>query len=293
MSESIPEQIERKYLALCQNLNRLSSLLHSLPAKQAVVSPTAPTLKGNDAAEVKSILIDPVFDADACQLAAGAYKDIHIQPDLSQKVARRTIGAIALFDTSAASEVAELVSIINQCKAEIKRLVISNYVKHTERFAALREACPGVMTVHLYRQIRCYEHKSVKSMRFTWQRKETVSRVNKKKFRERIDEELRFADGDSRLPLTQLALNVAQIPECQLRIRRPTPVQPMVNVNFFNGESKTVPAPLPFIILQSEPVEFKMLSTFKDDGRRQVRADKVKSEVIGMFAGSTVEIFNQ
>ena len=57
---------------------------------------------------------------------------------------------------AATDELRQLVDRINTAKAGIETFIVSSYGTRQERFEALRAECPGVMTLHLYRQIRCY-----------------------------------------------------------------------------------------------------------------------------------------
>lgn len=291
---ALKPHIELQYTDICLNLVRLKQLLATAPVKQAVVSETAPTLKGHDSEPIDSILISPVTGRAACKLAANTYNDLLIHPDYSQKCARRTIGALWLAESDKSREIAALVASINASKLAIKSKIIDKkeFHTHSERFDALRKACPGVMTVHLYRQIRCYDHKAVQSVRFTWQRKETVSKVKLNDLLEKIHNEIRLARDDEyrQLSLTQLAARVTSVPEGQLRTRRSTPVQPMANIRWPNGTFIQA-SPMPFIIIQPESVNIKMMKTYQAGERRKVRSDKRISEVIGYFAGLTVEIF--
>lgn len=57
------------------------------------------------------------------------------------------------------------------------------------------------------------------------------------------------------------------------------------------GKLKTVTAPMPLIVLQSNNVDIKMLSDFDASEQRKTRSDKVSSQVLGTFAGVTIESF--
>ncbi|WP_373276829.1 DNA replication terminus site-binding protein [Edwardsiella tarda] len=110
--------------------------------------------------------------------AAQSYLDLHIDPELSQKASRRSVGIIWLSPTwigrAAADNIKTTVERINTTKAAIEDFIISNYQTRHERFEALRAECPGVMTLHLYRQIRCYAQEELSSIRFSWQRKDSL-----------------------------------------------------------------------------------------------------------------------
>jgi DNA replication terminus site-binding protein len=239
---------------------------------------------------INNIVVTEQIGREALELAAHSYKDLHINPDYSQKSARRTVGVLWFSPSKVglAAEIAATVDRINAAKAGIEELIISTYPSRQERFEALRVDCPGVMTLHLYRQIRCYSSGDIDSIRFTWQRKDSLKKPVKEELLQRIREELERSGADYQLPLEQLIQRIVSTPEPYLRERREVKVQPVANV-MAAGVLKTVTAPMPLILLQDKDVEIKMLRSFDASEQRKTRSDKSASEILGTFGGVTIE----
>ncbi|EAR4705939.1 DNA replication terminus site-binding protein, partial [Salmonella enterica] len=164
--------ISEQFSAMCRDLTNLSSLIKRLPPRYAKVAAIPPTGKGMENEPVNKIVVTEQTGREALELAAHSYRDLHINPDYSQKSARRTVGVLWFSPSriGVADEIAATVERINAAKAGIEEFIISTYPTRQERFEALRADCPGVMTLHLYRQIRCYTNGDIDSIRFTWQR---------------------------------------------------------------------------------------------------------------------------
>ncbi|WP_283240956.1 DNA replication terminus site-binding protein, partial [Vibrio parahaemolyticus] len=134
------------------------------------------------------------------------------------------------------------------------------------------------MPLHLYRQIRCYTNGDIDSIRFTWQRKDSLKKPVKEELLQRIREELERSGADYQLPLEQLIQKIASTPEPYLRERREVKVQPVANV-MAAGVLKTVTAPMPLIVLQDKDVQLKLLRNFDASEQRKTRSDKAASEI--------------
>lgn len=107
-------------------------------------------------------------------------------------------------------------------------------------------------------------------------------------------------DESQKIPMSQLIHKVSSVPEDKLRIRRRLKVQPVANITFgdglhFIGGLKTVTAPMPYIIIQDERPEIKMLGHFDalERAKRKPRNDRVKTEVIGHFHGESIEVITE
>ncbi|MFC6674022.1 DNA replication terminus site-binding protein [Marinobacterium aestuariivivens] len=288
MTDFIAEQ----YSAIDRDLTSLTALLRRLSHRAALVAPLPNTPRGMEHEPVQRIVVTEHSGTEAIELAAACYQDLHNNPRYSQKTARRTVGVLWLSptQTGAKREIEELVERINGAKAAIEDFVTTTYHTRNERFEALRAACPGIMTLHLYRQIRCYGTENVTSIRFSWQRKDALVKPNKAELLQRIHEDLEHSGPDHQLPLEQLIQKVSATPEPRLRVRRHVKVQPAANI-MFGGAVKTVTAPMPIIVLQDADLKLKMISTFDATARRKTRADRVASEILGTFAGITIEAF--
>ncbi|PHM51794.1 DNA replication terminus site-binding protein [Xenorhabdus hominickii] len=284
--------ISEQYSVMCRDLTQLSSLIKRLSPRYARVAAITPTSKGMESEPVRKIVVSEQTGREALALAATCYQDLHINPDFSQKFARRTVGTLWFSParSGAADDIQAVVDRINAAKAGIEEFIIATYPTRQERFEALRAECPGVMTLHLYRQIRCYSQGDVDSIGFTWQRKDALKKPVKDELLQRIRDELERSGPDYQLPLEQLIRKIATTPEPFLRERREVKVQPVANI-MAAGVLKTVTAPMPLILLQDHDIRIKMLRSFDASEQRKTRSDRVASEVLGTFAGVTIESF--
>ncbi|WP_370556817.1 DNA replication terminus site-binding protein (plasmid) [Edwardsiella tarda] len=277
---------------LSHDLSLLASSLRALTPRAAYVAPITPTLRGAENDPTSHIVVSVQSGQDAINSAAQSYLDLHIDPELSQKASRRSVGIIWLSPTwigrAAADNIKTTVERINTTKAAIEDFIISNYQTRHERFEALRAECPGVMTLHLYRQIRCYAQEDLSSIRFSWQRKDSLKKPNKNELVKRLQEELDRSGPTHRYPLELLLQKVIDTPEHLLRERREVKVQPVANI-MAAGALKTVTAPLPIIVIQDNPLKIGMLRDFDASEQRRTRSDKTSSTLLGMFAGVAIE----
>ncbi len=274
---------------LTADLDRLKKLLATTQPVQALVSRIPAVLKGQEQAVINEIIPELTTDMLAMKLAAEAFKDIHIKHPFSQKSARRYVGIIHLHpDHENTEKIVTQINAINTIKAQIEHAVISENDTRQARFSAIHDNCPGVMTVHLYRKIHCVDDELVKSVRFSWQRKDSLHQPDKVKLLAQITIEQERATSDNQLALMQLYQKIATTPEHALRIRRPVKVQPAANIVKVTG-LKTVTAPLPIIIVQKEPLETNEVADFVASQVRKQRSDKRKNTVLGTLTGHTIE----
>ncbi|QUM76756.1 DNA replication protein [Moritella sp. 24] len=281
--------IKGLYDKLSADLNLLEKLLYATEPMMALVSRIPPVIKGEEQATIKQITPELSSGLLAMKLAAEAFQDIHIKHPFSQKSARRYVGIIQLHPTQEnCPEIVKCISDINATKAEIEHAVVTENETRQARFSAVHDNCPGVMTVHLYRKIHCLEDELVKSVRFSWQRKDSLHQPNKIELLGQIISEQERASPDNKLALTQLHHKVATTSEQELRIRRPVKVQPAANIVRASG-LKTVTAPLPIIVVQKEVIEANEVSEFIASHVRKQRSDKNKNIVLGSFTGRNIE----
>jgi len=274
---------------LTTNLHQLEKLLATTHPLQALVSRIPAVLKGEEQAVIQQIQPELTTDMLAMKLAAEAFKDIHIKHPFSQKSARRYVGVIHLHPNHENTEkIVQQINEINAIKAKIEHAVVSENDTRQARFNAIHDNCPGVMTVHLYRKIHCVKDEFVKSVRFSWQRKDALHQPDKVKLLAQITVEQERATPDNQLALMQLYQKIATTPEHALRIRRPVKVQPAANIVKVTG-LKTVTAPLPIIVVQKEPLEANEVADFVASQVRKQRSDKRKNTVLGTLTGHTIE----
>jgi len=274
---------------LTANLNQLEKLLATTQPIQALVSRIPAVLKGQEHAPIAHITPELSTDMLAMKLAAEAFKDIHIKHPFSQKSARRYVGIIHLHpEHENTIKIVAIINTINNIKADIEHAVVSENETRQARFSAIHDNCPGVMTVHLYRKIHCLEEEHVKSVRFSWQRKDSLHQPNKVELLGQIANEQERASPDGQLALTQLYQKIVTTAEQALRIRRPVKVQPAANIVKITG-LKTVTAPLPIIVVQKEALEANEVAEFVASQVRKQRSDKLKNIVLGTFTGRNIE----
>lgn len=282
-------QIKTLFDDVTLNLSRLNKLLTSTMPNMAIVSRIPPVHKGNEHEVIKLIMPEHHSCMAAMKLAGEGYLDLHIKPPYSQKSARRYVGVIHLLPSNPNStEIVQLVHSINQSKADIKELVITENETRQARFKAIHDNCPDVMTKHLYRQIHCLVDADVKSVKFSWQRKDALHQPDKAALLTKMSEELERSNSENELPLSQLIKKVASTPDVALRIRRDVKVQPTTNV-VKNTGLKTMTAPLPIIIVQDEPFNTRQIASFVAAVERKQRSDKQSSTILGTFAGLQIE----
>jgi len=281
--------IKSLFEQLTTNLNRLEKLLATTQPVQALVSRIPAVLKGQEQAVINQIIPELATDMLAMKLSAEAFKDIHIKHPFSQKSARRYVGIIHIHpEHENSAKIVTTIEEINTIKATIEHAVVSENESRQARFSAIHDNCPGVMTVHLYRKIHCLENEYVKSVRFSWQRKDSLHQPDKVKLLGEITAEQERATPDNQLALTQLQQKIATTTEPELRVRRPVKVQPAANIVKVTG-LKTVTAPLPIIVVQKEPIEANEVAEFIASQIRKQRSDKRKNVVLGTFSGKTIE----
>jgi|SRR5690554_215793 len=286
--------LKQHYNVLLDQLNLLQKLMSKTPPQQAVVAQIPPLTKAQEHDPLPIITPNIYSDQAALEAALKAYKDLHIIAGLSQKSARRMPGAI-WFDTQHtphATQIVECVNTINNAKLAIKNYVVEHFSTANARFEVLKQACPGVMTVHLYRLIRCYHQDDIKSVRFNWSQQQSLVYPNKARLIKRINNALEHSTSiDYSATLNQLLNNIMTAPQNSIRIRRQVKVQPVANVTHWSGKAGPVTAPLPLIILQDSAPALRIIGEFNADiaAQRKTRSDKLEATLLGYFQGETIE----
>ena len=281
------------YEVIQSSLPQLNHLLDANTPVRASVTPVPPVLRTaeKESEPVTIISVSEILGQAAVSKAKLAYGDLHIHPDYSQRSARRTPGVL-WYSTSplVTNKVMEVIAGINVAKAAIEKEITTKYSARADRFEKLREVCPGIMALHLYRQIRCF-NEPMTSARLSWLCKDVVSKVDKAKLLERINEDIKRLGDECPSQLLLLKENILSTPEAMIRARRDIQPQPVANL-MINGKVKTVTATMPLIVLQSEPLAIKPLTTFDASVKRGTRADKQAATPLGSFNGSSYEARN-
>ncbi|WP_272570051.1 DNA replication terminus site-binding protein [Providencia sp. PROV255] len=274
-------------------LKRVLAEKSPLYARVCVVPPVA---DGDENLPVESIEPILLYGAQAIEHTQKCFSDLYIKDGLSQKSTRRTAGLLWYDDETPAftAEVMALVTAINDAKQSIQTHIISHFSSQNARFTALHNACPGVMTLHLYRQIRAWHNADIQSVRFSWQRKSLLRIPDKAKLLASMQSDI-VDNSDVALPVGSLVQRIANTPEDKLRLRRPAKIQPVANIQFRSEEEgepptiKGVTALMPYIIIQNQRLEIKPLQNYAP--RDILRSkDRLATEVIGTFHGETIEM---
>ncbi|WP_243211125.1 DNA replication terminus site-binding protein (plasmid) [Klebsiella pneumoniae] len=293
--------LRKTFDQLIDELLALKKLISGSSPLLARVSEIPPVLRGAENALVKKIDPAQLYGREAVTKAVDTWLDLHIKDEFSQKAARRASGVLWFpsDDNTFTAELVRLLETINTLKASIESHIISNFQTRTSRFEALHNQCTGVLTLHLYRQIRWWHDERISAVRFCWQEKESLLVPDKIELLVRMGKDGR-EDESQKIPMSQLIQKVSSVPEDKLRIRRRLKVQPVANITFGDeqnpsGPLKTVTAPMPYIIIQNERPEIKMLGHFDalERAKRKPRNDRVKTEVLGHFHGESIEVIRE
>lgn len=269
-------------------LNELESLLLDCSLHDGLLAVIPPVAAGCENDPVDEICIEQNSLLNDRKLIQNTFSDLYIQRPHSQKASRRYVGFIHLPATDDARQIAALVGEINQLKQTLQQHIVTNYKTRGDRFRAIHEACPGVMTMHLYRQIHLLVERELQSLRFTWQRKEVITCPDKDALVEQIAAQLALGDDKAAVPLELLLNAVIPTPPDQLRVRRPVKVQPAANAVCVH-EKFTLNAPLPIIVIQNESFKTKPIANFSNSVQRKTRADRRSNLVLGTFNGFQIE----
>lgn len=289
--------IAAAFQALEDELAQLNKVLLSKSPLYARVGVIPAIANGEENLELNHISPQLFINHSAIIEAQKNYRDLYIKAGLSQKAARRSAGVLWYDDNSAdfTQNVVVHIERINFLKQSIQEHIISAFDTQYARFQALHQACPGVMTLHLYRQLRLWHNHDIESVRFSWQQKSLITIPDKNKLLSRMGEYAQMLPEHKKQPLAQLAQLVAGVPQENLRLRRPAKIQPVANIKFrdevaSNGSMlKTVTAPMPYIIIQNELIDIKPLQVFRPKNIQRVK-DKLPSKVLGSFHGETIEM---
>lgn len=274
-------------------LNRVLAEKSPLYARVCVVPPVA---EGEENLTVNRIEPVLMYGAQAIEQTQKSFADLHIKDGLSQKSTRRTAGVLwyANDNPEFSAEVMARVAAINLGKQSIQEHIITQYGNQNARFAALHNACPGVMTLHLYRQIRVWHNADIQSVRFSWQRKSLLRIPDKAKLLASMQADV-LDNSDVRIPVGNLAQKIANTPQEKLRLRRPAKIQPVANILFRDKDEaapaalRTVTALMPYIVIQDQRLEIKPLQNYAPRDIQR-NSDRLATEVIGTFHGETIEM---
>ncbi|WP_026959812.1 DNA replication terminus site-binding protein [Aliagarivorans taiwanensis] len=292
-------QIRATFDLLSRDLGKLEQRLMRVPVHLARVASLPPIKPGDEHLPVETIVPRHHTGREAMVTACSAFRDLHIKDGCSKKSARRYPGYCQIRPSQVddPGQLLALVDCINQAKREIKHLVTDNFESRTARFDALHSQCPGVMTVHLYREISLFAEGDVDSIRCTWLNKDALNTLKPKNaiqwqrslasLLDAVLAEGRMGDADKTVAMHALASRIESVPPASLRFRRQVKVQPAANVKR-SGATKPITAALPILIVQEARIEHKPLPSYAPKERVE-RSDKTNNTRIGSLHGWTIE----
>ncbi|WP_052481440.1 DNA replication terminus site-binding protein [Gilvimarinus agarilyticus] len=275
-------------------LRDLAKLFRKIMPTRAFVTKMPGTLKGQENAAVGNITGEVFTSKRAIEQAISCYHDLYIKPDLSQKVARRSVGVIWIRPSDTPLEqiqqLVDCVATVNHAKNDMKAHITSLYANRKDRFESLRQVRTGLMTVQLYRSIKLFRDESIERVGLSWERKQLVDKVKPEKKIEllnSLDEEISHRDKEGALPLIQLKAKIGPVPAELLRLRRDVRVQPVANVT--RERNQTITAVMPIVLIQNNTPKLSPIEPFIASERRKQRSDRSQARVLGTFNGSTIE----
>ncbi|MQL49688.1 DNA replication protein [Photorhabdus khanii] len=230
LSENKTINIAETFHELETELIELRTQLSSVAPLKTCVWVLPPTEAGNENLPINHIQPELRFSHAAVHIACSSFSDLHIRDGLSQKASRRTTGVLwyASNNEQFKQNIKVLVEGINKKKNAIQKYVTQNYIGR-QRFQILHNTCPGVMTLHLYRQLRFWCDENIELVSFGWRQKSLFSTLNKAELLARMGIES-DASADKATPMMQMIKQIINIPEERLRLRRPVKAQPTANI---------------------------------------------------------------
>ncbi|WP_268747250.1 DNA replication terminus site-binding protein [Photorhabdus aegyptia] len=285
----------KTFHALETELMELRVQLASVVPLKACVCVLPPIEAGSENLPINHIQPELRFGHAAVHTACSSFSDLHIRDGLSQKSSRRTTGILwyASNNEQFKQNIKALVEAINKKKNAIQKYITQNYTGH-QRFQTLHNACPGVMTLHLYRQLRFWCDENIELVSFGWRQKSLFRATNKAELLAQMEIES-DASADKAVPMMQMIKQIINVPEERLRLRRPVKVQPTANIVIRRPdmlgqvERITVTSIMPFIIIQDEHLTIRPLTEFRPQVIKP-RTDRVKTKVIGTLHGESIEV---
>lgn len=272
-------------------LAAFAELLMLIEPLQGALFKIPPVVMGAEGDEIEKIEPEPVV-LDRLSVELGmAFNDLYIKKPFSQKSSRRYPGVVQFPVNESSQKLVDQIQRINQLKSEIQTTVVTNYSTRGDRFRAMHEACPGGMTMHIYRLIHLLDQRSVNSIRFTWQKKEVVTVPNKQQLLEQIAAVYAVTEPQDQLPLLQLLDAINKTTETKLRVRRPVKVQPAANVVMADAK-QTLNAPLPIVVIQNEIFKMAPVPVYDASVKRKPRSDRKPNIILGTFNGFQIESTN-
>ena len=240
-----------------------------------------PPVLAKDEMEIRSeIITKPYFGEIAFNKCCHAFTNVYRENEHSGRVLNRYPGIIVV-NTSDPTSIINRIIQINEAKLSFKKMILE-IGNNDSRFEAVHNAIPNVLTLAVYRQIH-FEHNAPFSVRFTWMHKHSVKTFTKDEAMTLLKNSENYGVTNKinaeawRALVNQEILRVASLSDKEkLRIRRPTPASPQVNVRFDAKNRYHVSAALPFILIN--PKEDVKLGQLPDYIKKETDPRKLKPE---------------
>lgn len=283
----------------------LDELAEMRPAQAVVYHFPHPTLEDESLDELKAMSVSVIEGREAFDIAAKHYTNFLAAPGYerddpkrpSTKFTRRLPGLLA-FNSANPSAIMARIARINRLKADFfseqKQLD-----QHPDiRFEKLHSFFPGLVLLELKRKISAMS-KPVKSVRFNWEHRNNIKRVQSGQLVEQLESKLNdkyWQAGITSNRYLRMENIIGELrkmpPDTPIRKQRPMKAIPIMKLNMeepLNGK-KLVPLPAhsPGILLaQSEPVKVTHLKDYEPpESRHAPEGFELLDEHLGLYRPS-------
>ena len=274
MSNSLYSDVSLLVESLREDLRELSETLQGIDVVQSVCY-TLPPSHGDMAGNNDWHLIEPKVHSGfpALSLATEAFERLTPDYEHSAKYPFRLPGIIQMHPMYSFN-ISQLIDRINMRKSLIKEIINSSSLNPGAKRELVQSICPNAITLQIYRLIK-YDTAPVKRVGFTWCNKNSMQTIEKSVF-------LKYLNGSKENPPAgQTKADWSPFVEREIeavkslngecvRIKRPLPVVPKLNVSF-TDETKTVMfyGHLPTIVFGEEPAKISPLKSYVSDNNNK------------------------
>ncbi|MDZ7278505.1 DNA replication terminus site-binding protein [Pantoea eucrina] len=262
--------------ALERELAQLRAQVEQQPLLIARVFSLPEIEKGHENDEVTHIAVTQHLGQKARDMALAHYCRLFMQHQsekISTKAAVRLPGAICIeADETAAEQISQQVSTINQLKQRLEQLItVESGLPSEARFEFVHQHLRGLITLNAYRTIPLLN--APDSLRFGWANKNIIKNLTREAVVEQLDRSLKANRAQAPWTREQWAEKVQQEREAilslpadaKLKIKRPVKVQPIARV-WRASEKKQVQlaCPSPLLVLCRDKTQVPVLGELLD-----------------------------
>ncbi len=280
-------ELQRAFALAQSARNALVEQITRTAPAQAALFALPDWLQTRPLARIDAIVPKPLEGPEAHHGAVMAMKDLHRRSDdeQSQKV-RRYPGVLrfhppAEYPASFPDAIGHLSDTLAEFKTHLHRLTEGASNVQDQRFELLHQIAPQLFTMHLYRT-PVWLGAPVRRIRFGWVAKRIVAKIQKEVVLEKLANAL-TNPGQAVADMAAWQDHVAReyraveaLPAyARLRIDRPGGLRPTAFIQFTDGSRRQVPANLPLLFAQSEPVTIAPLPSWQAKTLPQARGECV------------------